>query len=278
MASLYIARHEYLAHRLVRHDIYALELRFKKLSHHIDSLQALVMRIDQRVDFIHQLTFGSMTSDNVRPSREPNQYSNTATQDSSFLSKLFIHVNLLQRKVFGDSLTHLDLLDLVVDRQKLYSGVPGIRPIAIHPLITLASGYGLRMHPFYNIVKMHEGIDFSAPEGTPVFATAEGEIIAADTAFVGYGPLVVIDHGHGYQTRYAHLGKFLVKAGDRVIQGQMIAQVGNTGHSTASHLHYEVLLLGVPINPINFLFRDRRPDDYAKLESLIAVQNQSVGN
>ncbi len=278
IVSLYIARHEYLAQQLVLHDIHILELRYERLSYHVDSLQTLVIRIDQQVNFIRQLAFGDMPSDEVQPARDRIRLSNTEAQDINFLSNLFISSNLLQRRVFRDSLAQIDLLDLVIDRQKFHAGVPGISPLVIQELTSLASGFGLRMHPFYHMTRMHKGIDFSAPEGTPVFATADGDIIAADTAFVGYGTLVVIDHGHGYQTRYAHLGKFLVKPGDHVARGQIIAQVGNTGLSTASHLHYEVLLLGVPINPINFLFPTQHPKDYAKLAALASLQNQSMGN
>lgn len=278
IASLCIARHEYLAHLRGREEIHALTLRYVGLRRHVDSLRAIVFTINKRVNYINQLAFGEMTAEDGTPSGEQDWFGYDSVPTPENLSMLFVNISSLQRKVFPDSIAQRDMLDLAKSRQKWYTAVPAIWPLAEHPMAGLASGFGMRLHPFFHLVKMHQGIDFVAPQGTSVFATAEGEVIAADTAFVGYGTLVIVDHGHGYQTRYAHLGKFLVKPGDRVLQGQVIAHVGNTGQSTASHLHYEVLLQGVPINPIHFLFRDAKPIDYEKLVSLAFLQNQSLGN
>lgn len=281
IASLCIARREHLAHLQGREEIHALTFRYEQLNHHVDTLRTIVATLDRRVNFINQLAFGEMIVEEAQPPCELILFADgvgLTSGDTDALSRLVVNVGLLHRKVFPDSIAQRDILDLAQSRQKWYTAVPAIWPLADHPKAALASGYGMRLHPFFHLIKMHQGIDFRAPRGTPVFATAEGEVIAADTAFVGYGTLVIVDHGHGYQTRYAHLEKFLVKPGDRVSQGQVIAHVGNTGQSTASHLHYEVLLQGVPINPIHFLFREERPVDYEKLVNLAFLHNQSLGN
>ncbi len=116
----------------------------------------------------------------------------------------------------------------------------------------LTSTFGMRKSPFTGKRKMHEGYDIAARTGTPIYATADGVVSKSETV-PGYGKLVVIEHGYGYRTYYGHNSKNLVRAGQRVVRGQQIAKVGNTGRSTGSHVHYEIRRNGVPVNPKNFL-------------------------
>ena len=125
----------------------------------------------------------------------------------------------------------------------------------------MASGYGYRRDPIYGTGRFHEGLDFAADTGTPVYATADGKVVHADWQS-GYGNLLEIDHGYGYVTRYAHLSKFKVKEGDEVKRGDLIAETGNTGKSTGPHLHYEVRYRNSPQNPINYYFMDITPEEY----------------
>lgn len=144
------------------------------------------------------------------------------------------------------------------------SHVPAIQPVAEKSLRQMASGYGYRRDPVYGTTKFHEGMDFSAPPGTPVYVTGNGRVLSAGWKSA-YGNLIEIDHGYGYVTRYAHLSKILVKAGQTVGRGDKIGEVGNTGKSTGPHLHYEVRLKGVPQNPVNYYFMDVTPEQYDEM-------------
>lgn len=135
--------------------------------------------------------------------------------------------------------------------------------------------YGARMHPIFKVMKDHNGLDFSAPKGTPVYATGDGVIITAHRSS-SYGKVIYIDHGHGYETRYAHLSKFIVDADDRVKRGQIIGYVGSTGTSQSAHLHYEVLVNGKHVNPINFFQRDLSNSEYERLIEIAQTQSQPL--
>jgi murein DD-endopeptidase MepM/ murein hydrolase activator NlpD len=141
-------------------------------------------------------------------------------------------------------------------------------------LTRVASGYGYRIHPIYKTRKLHEGIDFTAPTGTDVYATGDGVITKAGR-MRGYGNVVEIAHGYGYRTRYAHLSGFNCRVGQRIRRGEVLGYVGNTGLSTAPHLHYEVLNDGVKVDPINYFYNDLSDEEYAKVIELANKANQS---
>ncbi|MDE6801913.1 MAG: M23 family metallopeptidase, partial [Muribaculaceae bacterium] len=163
------------------------------------------------------------------------------------------------------------LRSLAFHNQDRLSHIPSIQPVSSESLRTMASGYGRRVDPVYGTVRFHEGMDFSAPIGTPVYATGDGVVTAAGRVMSGYGNMVDIDHGFNYMTRYAHLNDVLVKPGQVVKRGDLIGRVGNTGKSTGPHLHYEVRFKGQPQNPVNYYFQDLTPEEYA--EMVIEAEN-----
>lgn len=160
-------------------------------------------------------------------------------------------------------------------KNELLITIPAIQPIYNPDLSRLASGYGNRMHPFYKIEKFHEGVDFTAPTGTEVYATAGGNVKELNRTRRGKGHTVVIDHGNGYETLYSHLNDFNVRRGQSVQRGDQVGTVGNTGLSTAPHLHYEVRLNGEPVNPINYFFMELTPEQYDKMIELSINSGQS---
>ncbi|MDE6301348.1 MAG: M23 family metallopeptidase [Muribaculaceae bacterium] len=161
--------------------------------------------------------------------------------------KSFDYLNS-QASLMADRLTH----------------IPSIQPISSKHMKTMASGYGYRSDPIYGTSKFHEGMDFSAAIGTPVYATGDGTVRVADWES-GYGNCIDIDHGFNYLTRYAHLSQILVRPGQAVKRGDLIGKVGNTGKSTGPHLHYEVRFRGQPQNPVNYYFMDLTPDQYDEM-------------
>ena len=139
----------------------------------------------------------------------------------------------------------------------------------------MASGYGYRIHPMYKVRKMHWGTDFSAPTGTPIYATGDGKVTTYKRSRSGYGRHIVIDHGFGYKTLYGHMSKIEVRRGQRVKRGDVIGYIGSTGSSTAPHLHYEVMKDGRKINPINYFFNDLSPEEYEEMLHISSHSNQS---
>ena len=156
-------------------------------------------------------------------------------------------------------------------RSEKLSHIPAVQPIHNHNLIRVASGFGMRMHPVYNVPKMHYGIDFTAKTGTDIYATGDGKVERVRKSYSGYGKHVVINHGFGYKTLYAHMHDFSVKQGQKVKRGDIIGQVGNTGTSTGPHLHYEVIRNNKKIDPTNFFFNDL---NYEQYQEMIKISSQ----
>ncbi|WP_456406299.1 M23 family metallopeptidase [Caldithrix abyssi] len=168
------------------------------------------------------------------------------------LSSTLKKINELEREVKLEMESYQSLLSTFHKKQDSVRYLPALRPV-IHGVIS--SGFGRRYHPVFKVIRFHEGVDISAPTHTPVFASADG-VVKFSGYNGGYGKMVVLDHKYGFQTRYAHLSKILVRRGQRVKRGEKIGEVGNTGISTAPHLHYEVLLHGKNLNPEHFFFDD----------------------
>lgn len=163
------------------------------------------------------------------------------------------------------------------DNEDLANSRPSIRPIGrLDRKIQLLSGFGYRVHPIYKIRKMHTGIDFGAPTGTPIYSTANGKVIRVEFKTTGYGKSVVIDHGNGYQTLYAHMSKVAVKVGQEVRRGEEIGKVGSTGTSTSPHVHYEVIHKGEKINPLPFCLDDLSPSEYKEFVSAASAENAAL--
>lgn len=188
----------------------------------------------------------------------------------------FHKIDNLQRQLYVQTKSYDDILGMAEDKSEMLSSMPAIQPVSNRELRRLASGFGMRVHPIYKVKMMHPGIDFSAPQGTPVYATGAGKVTVVKTNFAGYGNQIIIDHGFGYQTRYAHLQDFNVKAGQSVERGQCIGYVGNTGTSTAPHLHYEVFREGERVNPIHYFYQDITAEEYEILVQLASIENQSL--
>jgi murein DD-endopeptidase MepM/ murein hydrolase activator NlpD len=157
----------------------------------------------------------------------------------------------------------------------MLASIPAIQPVSNEDLTRIASGFGFRIDPIYKTKKMHTGLDFTADTGTPVYATGNGTVVECEVKRWGYGQSVIIDHGYGYRTRYAHLSEFKCKPGDKIVRGQIIGLVGSTGKSTAPHLHYEVEKNGQKINPVHFFHSDISPEEYERLIDMATNANQS---
>ncbi|MBB4119756.1 murein DD-endopeptidase MepM/ murein hydrolase activator NlpD [Mesonia hippocampi] len=184
-------------------------------------------------------------------------------------------IDILQKQLVIQSKSLDEITSLATKKEKLLNAIPAIQPVKNEDLTRMASGYGMRMHPILKFRRMHNGMDFTAPRGTNVFATGDAVVKKAQRS-TGYGNLIILDHGFGYETYYAHLNKFKVRKGQRVKRGEIIGEVGSTGLSTASHLHYEVHKNGVVVNPINFYHGDLTAEEYDIMLNQSSIENQSL--
>lgn len=191
------------------------------------------------------------------------------------IKKTLQRLDIITKEIYIQSKSYEELNKLARNKNKFFSSIPAIQPISNKSLRQMASGYGYRIHPVYKTVKFHAGMDFTAPTGTPIYATGDGVVKSADNQGRGYGNHVIINHGYGYETLYAHMSKFAIRSGQRVKRGQVIGYVGSTGLSTAPHLHYEVHKFKKILNPISFYYNDLSPVEYEKMIELSNNSNQS---
>ena len=195
---------------------------------------------------------------------------------------LIIHVTeklkFMQRRIAQQSKSYDEIAQLAKQKNELIATIPAIQPVANKDLKRISSGYGWRTDPHYKTKKFHAGMDFSAPIGTPIYATGDGVIEKAIQrkyrTKAGLGNFVKIKHGYGYQTIYGHMSKVVVRSRQKVKRGQIIGYVGNTGKSTAPHLHYEVVRNGKKVNPVDFFYNDLSPEQYAKVIEMASKGNQ----
>ena len=190
----------------------------------------------------------------------------------------FEKIDRIKKKMYIQTKSYDEVLDLARNKELLYASMPAIQPVSNKELRRLSSGYGMRTDPILKVRKMHYGVDFSAPQGTPIYATGDGVIQRLKMSFTGYGNHLIIDHGFGYKTLYGHMSKFNVKKGQRVKRGEIIGYVGNSGKSTAPHCHYEVHINGKAINPVNYFYKDLNPAEYEEILRLSTIENQSLGS
>lgn len=186
-------------------------------------------------------------------------------------------VDMLKRKMYVQSKSYDEIMQLAKNKEDRLARIPAIQPISNKELTRLSSGFGMRFHPIFGGLQFHPGIDFAAPHGTPVYATADGEVIVARNNFGGYGNEIQIKHSEDYTTLYAHLSRFNVRVGQKVKRGECIGYVGSTGFSTAPHLHYEVIYKGEKVNPVYYFYNDLSPEQYDKILELASRQNRSLG-
>jgi murein DD-endopeptidase MepM/ murein hydrolase activator NlpD len=192
------------------------------------------------------------------------------------LEKTSRKVDELTKRIAIQSESLDELASLANNKEALLDALPAIRPVKDQPGTRFSSGFGYRIHPIYKVRKKHPGVDFSAKKGTPIYASADGIVISNDIfGGRGFGKHITISHGFGYHTLYAHMDKAIKKRGQRVKRGDLIGYIGNTGRSTAPHLHYEVIKNGRRVNPINYFFNDLSPTQYDDLVRSAAISNQS---
>ena len=242
--------------------------QYRTLEERLDESLEVMEDIRQRDDNLYRVMFmAEPVSKDVRNATYmgTNRYEELeALENAELVIATTQKMDMLARQLYMQSQSFDEVVEYYKNHEDMLNHLPAIQPVANKDLKRMASGYGYRIHPIYQTRIFHEGMDFSCDIGTPVYATADGVIKKARWES-GYGYLITIDHGYGYETRYAHLKSFNVKAGQKVVRGEVIALSGNSGRSSGPHVHYEVLQKGRPVNPANYYFMDLDAEQYDEM-------------
>ena len=247
--------------------------QYNILSTRLDEAEKVMLRLQQRDDNLYRVIMqADPLPDELRDAaaRDTNRYEELMEMaNSELVVSTARKMDVLAHQIYAQSKSFDEVVELCKKHDDMLASIPAIQPVANKDLKQTASGYGARIDPIYKTVKFHAGMDFSANVGTPVYVTGNGQVKQAGWDGL-FGNSIVVDHGFGYVTRYAHLSKIKVKAGQKVVRGEVIGEVGSTGKSTGPHLHYEVHVKGQVVNPVNYYFMDLSADDYERMIEIAA--------
>ncbi|WP_299368253.1 M23 family metallopeptidase [Winogradskyella sp.] len=266
--------------RELARELQNMELQYQLLNKRMDDAIAALENVEERDNAIYRLYFEA----NPIPEEQRragfggiNRYKKFEGYDNSqLIAESNRRLDILEKAIVVQSKSLDEIAKLAENKEKFLEAIPAIQPVRNENLTRMASGYGFRTDPFTKARKFHFGMDFTAPRGTPVYATGNGVVKRADNRASGYGKHIRIDHGYGYITLYAHLYKYNVRVNQRVKRGDLIGYVGSTGRSEAPHLHYEVFKDGERINPINFYYGNLSATEFNELLRKASLENQSL--
>ncbi|MBT8320969.1 MAG: M23 family metallopeptidase [Eudoraea sp.] len=264
----------------LQREVKNFDLQYELLNRKLQQMENVLVNIEDRDNNIYRLYFEA----NPIPDEQRragfggvNRYKSLeGFNNSDMIIATTKRLDIIQKQMVIQSKSLDEIAKMAEEKEKLLLAIPAIQPVNNEELTRMASGYGWRSDPFTKARKMHWGMDFTAPRGTPIYAAGDGVIKQADNRASGFGKHIRIDHGYGYLTLYAHLSKYNVKRGQKVKRGDLIGFVGSTGRSEAPHLHYEVWKEGQKINPINFYYGSLTAEEFANMLKFANQENQSL--
>jgi murein DD-endopeptidase MepM/ murein hydrolase activator NlpD len=265
--------------KALKDEIKQLTIQYELINKDMENVEKILGDLEQTDDNLYRTIFeaepipaslrnGGLGGVNRYKELEGYDNSEIVVETSKRLDKI-------RKKMYVQSKSFDDLIVFAREKEEMLSCVPAILPISNKDLTRTASGWGLRIHPIYKIIKFHYGMDFTAPTGTDIYVTGDGVVESVLSSKRGYGNHIIVNHGYGYKTIYAHLNGFNVRQGQKVRRGDIIGFVGSTGLSLAPHLHYEVMLNGVNVDPSNFYFNDLSPEEYERMIEIASRSGQS---
>ncbi len=262
--------------RIQAREIEQYRLQFELMDKKLNQISGVLIDLQKRDDNIYRTIFeAEPISRSIRDAGFGgiNRYDNLEGYDNS---KIIIEtakkLDILLKKTYVQSKSYDEVIKLALNKNEMLSCGPYIQPVSNKDLTRTSSGWGWRIHPIYKIKRFHYGLDFTAPVGTEIFTTGDGVIEEIERSYTGYGNKILVNHGFGFKTLYAHMSGFNVKLGQKVKRGDVIGYVGNTGTSTAPHLHYEIIKNNEKVNPIFYLINDLSPQEF---EAMIEISNNS---
>ena len=260
-------------------EIQKLLSNYERLNDELNKARVVLGDLEQRDDNIYRVIFeAEPIHNNIRKAGfgGVNRYANLENLDNADLViSTAKKIDQLSKSIYVQTKSYDEVEAMVKNKFKLLAAIPAIMPIAIKDFNRISAGYGWRVHPIYKTRKFHDGMDFTGKTGTPLYATGDA-VVKKVGKIRGYGKTVILDHGFGYTTLYAHLNGYNVKRGQKVKRGEVIAFLGNTGQSTGPHVHYEVRKSGRHVNPINYYFNDLSADEYDRMVAFAANTGQTM--
>jgi|TARA_B100000809_G_scaffold253038_1_gene288540 murein DD-endopeptidase MepM/ murein hydrolase activator NlpD len=264
--------------RAINRENENLQLNLDLFSKRIAESSAVLNQLQERDNNIYRMYFEANPIPNEQRKAGfggVNRYKSLeGYENSKMIKQLTKDIDILSKQLVIQSKSLDEIVVLAKEKEKMLASIPAILPVKLVDLTRMASGYKWRMHPILKIRKFHKGMDFTAPIGTPIYASGNGKVIRSSRSAT-YGRVVYIDHGYGYRTIYAHMSKIKAKRGQNVKRGDLIGYVGNTGRSVSAHLHYEVRKNGKALNPINFYYGDLTPEEFAAMQKASEEEGQS---
>jgi murein DD-endopeptidase MepM/ murein hydrolase activator NlpD len=266
--------------KLQAREIDNLKIQYAILNRKIDQVDEVLNALEDRDNNLYRAYFNSSPiseEDRKAVFGLENRYKDLAGYNNSdLIINTTKRVDVLSKQLVIQSKSLDEILKLAKSKEKLLAAIPAIQPVRNENLKRMASGFGYRSDPFTKARKFHEGMDFSAKMGTPIFASGDGIVSRADNTASGFGNHIVIRHGFGYETLYAHLSRYKARVGQYVKRGDIIGYVGSTGRSEAPHLHYEVYKNGEVVNPLNFYYGNISAAEYVAISKIANQENQSL--
>jgi murein DD-endopeptidase MepM/ murein hydrolase activator NlpD len=266
--------------KILRMQNERLQDRYEELDEKARQLQKQMAELEKRDNNVYRSIFeANPIPDSARAKQLEDQLEIATVEKmhgNELMNSIIGTLNNISSRVKMQSISYNEIDGLVKNKEQLLSHTPAIQPVSNKELTRIASGYGYRIDPIYKTTKMHAGIDFTAPQGTPIYATANGTVRVSGNVGNGYGNHVIINHGYGYETLYGHMVRVKTRAGQKVTRGEIIGWVGSTGKSTGPHCHYEVHKYGQKIDPVYFFYNDLTPDQFDRLLKQAAASNQSL--
>jgi murein DD-endopeptidase MepM/ murein hydrolase activator NlpD len=280
LSSFIIRNYETPRMKNLKKENRELRTQYVNLDEKLQTIEEVLVQIQKRDDNLYRVMLNSEpipSSVRKAGSGGASKYSEFESfRDAESIIGTARKVDLLSKQAYIQAKSYEEVYGMALNREKELASTPAIIPISNHDLNSTSSGWGMRVHPIYKVPRFHYGIDFVAPTGTPVYATADGVVTTVKTLSDGHGRHIIIDHELGIETLYAHLSRFNVSEGQKIKRGQLVGYVGNTGTSTAPHLHYEVHRNGKAVNPINYFFKDITPEEYDQILAISSNIKQSL--
>ncbi|HSC54789.1 MAG TPA: M23 family metallopeptidase [Phnomibacter sp.] len=265
--------------RTLRQENANLRSSYQLLDREIEDLENRMLSLEKRDNNVYRSIF---EADPIPDSARAKMLEEIAElkkvramNQDQLITSMTNQLQRLSNRANAQVVSYGQIQEMIDRKEDLLAAIPAIQPVSNQDLERVASGFGYRIDPIYKVPKLHAGLDFTAPQGTPIYATANGSIEQATNSNSGYGNHVIINHGFGYKTLYGHMVRIKVKNGQKVRRGEVIGWVGSTGKSTGPHCHYEVIKSGNKVDPIYFFYNDLTPEQYTRLLQLAATRNQS---
>jgi murein DD-endopeptidase MepM/ murein hydrolase activator NlpD len=265
--------------KALKREIAQMNIQYDLIHREMGNLETVIEQLQETDDNLYRTIFGAEPLQTTQRQVGIGGVSRFSDLEGFNNSNLVIEtakkLDVIRKKIYVQSKSFDELIILAREKENMLRSIPAIIPISTKDLTRIASGFGLRIHPVYKISKFHAGMDFTAPLGTDVYASGDGTIESVSSSKRGMGNYIIVNHGFGYSSIYAHLESFNVKTGQKVHRGDVIGYVGNTGMSVAPHLHYEIKLNDVNVDPVNYFFNDLSPAEYETMIEIASKTGQS---